>query len=205
MAFTGYHAASAGHVSVSLRGLRGSSSFGDRHGEGGLSELGKSFTAGLLAHAAELCVFYAPTANAYRRFGSDILSPSTLTWGVGNRTCAVRADGPETSLRLENRIPGSDANPYLSAAATLAAGLDGVVRQLKAPPETKGNGHDADAPRLPDSLDEALAAWEASTWVRETFGGTVQDHYASLARVEVEAADAGDGLEWERARYFDGT
>ncbi len=194
---------SAGHVSMSLKGLRGGMPLADRHGESGLSEVGKAFVAGLLDHAAELCLLMAPTVNSYRRFASDPFSPSAVNWGVDNRTCAVRVVGAEASLRVENRIPGSDANPYLVVAAMIAAGLDGTNRQAQLPAAVTGDGHGADSPALPGSLAEALGAWTDSDWVRQTFGSDVQDHYANLARIEIEAA--GDRtLDDERARYFDG-
>jgi len=196
-------AGTACHVSVSLRGLRGGMALADRNGEFGLSEIGKAFVAGLLAHAADLCLLYAPSVNSYRRFSSDPLSPSAITWGADNRTCAVRVIGSDASLRVENRIPGSDANPYLAVAGTIAAGLDGINRQEPLPAAVAGDGHEAGSPPLPASLDEALGAWTDSTWVRETFGSQVQDHYANLARIEIAAAGAGRSLEDERVRYFD--
>jgi glutamine synthetase len=190
--------AGTGAVNISLRGQRGGSPLADRYSEAGLSEVGKAFVAGLLLHATELCVLYAPNVNSYRRFGSDPFSPSALTWGDDNRTCAVRIVSSESALRIENRMAGSDANPYLTAAATIAAGLDGISHQTRI-------GSPANAAALPTSLGEALAAWEGSTWVRETFGPEVQDHYATMARLEIDAAGASPTLEWERERYLDGS
>ena len=141
--------------------------------------------------------------NSYRRFTSDPFSPSAVNWGVDNRTCAVRVVGTEASLRVENRIPGSDANPYLAVAATIAAGLDGTNRKAQLPAAVVGDGHRADSPPLPSSLEEALTAWTESDWVGDTFGTDVQDHYANLARIEIAAAGTDSTLDAERARYFD--
>jgi glutamine synthetase len=189
---------SGGHISVSLRGQRGGTPLADRSNETGLALVGRAFVAGLLAHANELCVLYAPTVNSYRRFGSDPYSPTVLTWGQDDRTCAIRLVGTDATLRVENRIPGSDASAYLTAAATIASGLDGITRQLVLPP-----ARSTDAEPLPASLADALTAWTASTWVRETFGPEVQDHYATMARIEIEAGITTPGLEWERSRYVD--
>lgn len=197
-------AGSASHVNVSLRGLRGGMALSDRHGEAGLSEVGKAFVAGQLEHAAELCLLFAPNVNSYRRLGSDPLAPSAINWGDDNRTCAVRVTGNETALRVENRIPGSDANPYLAAAAVLAAGIDGIAHQARLAPGIQGDGHSAGSPALPASLADALAAWESSSWVRGTFGPEVQDHYAAAARAELAAFESVGGIEAERARYLDG-
>ena len=189
----------SGHVNVSLHGQRGGAPLADRYGEAGLSEVGKAFVAGLLEHAAELCLLYAPNVNSYRRFGIDPFAPTHLTWGEDNRTCAVRVVGSDTALRIENRIPGSDANPYLAAAATIAAGLDGITHQAKVPPVVSPT-----ADPLPTSLAQAVAVWAESAWVLETFGADVQSHYATMARIEIEAAGASADLDWERERYLDG-
>ena len=197
------------HLSLSLRGIRGTLTFADRHGEAGLSEVGKAFIAGILAHASELSLMYAPNANSYRRFAGDPHSPSAANWGQDNRTCAVRVVGTEGTLRVENRMPGSDANPYLAAAAMVAAGLDGTDRHLRLESAVDGDGHHTGSTPLPVTLEDALAAWTGSTWVTDTFGAEMQDHYANLARVEIEAARASasggaSDLGWERARYFEG-
>lgn len=202
MAVPDLHGCSAGHVSISLRGLRGGSTFADRHGDATLSEAGKSWLAGQLAHTRELFLLYAPNPNSYRRFALDPMAPTALNWGYDNRTCAFRVAGVDTTMRIENRIPGSDANPYLAAAATIAAGLDGLTRQLTAPGPAEGDGHHSSAEPLPTSLSEALAAWTASDWVRTVFGPETQDHYANMARLEIEAAGAADDLDLEHERYF---
>jgi glutamine synthetase len=193
---------SAAPLSLTMRGQRGGMALADRYGDHGLSEVGKAFVAGQLEHAAELCVLYAPTVNSYRRFGADPFSPSAVNWGQDNRTCAIRVVGWDANLYVENRLPGSDANPYLATAAMIAAGMDGVSHQLHVPPPIEGDGHDAGSPPLPRTLAEALDAWVSSTWVTATFGPEVQSHIATAARIEVEAAGATDDLAWERARYF---
>jgi glutamine synthetase len=193
------------HLHVSLRNQRGGSALSDRYGVGGLSEVGRAFVAGLLERADELSLLYAPTVNSYRRFAGDPLSPSAANWGVGNRTCAIRVVGEDSNLRIENRLPGSDANPYLATAALLAAGLDGIARQLRAPEPVVGNGHTAGSPALSASLAAARASWLSSAWVREAFGADVQEHLAGSAQVEIDTLghDPEGSLTAERARYFD--
>jgi glutamine synthetase len=194
------------HLGLSIRGMRGGMIFSDRYGDAGLSEVGKAFVAGILEHAAEVSLLNAPHVNSYRRFSGDPLSPSTASWGEDNRTCAISVVGGETALRIVNRIPGSDANPYLTVAAMLASGLDGITHQRRVPNAVVLDAGQSDAPPLPASLADALTAWSQSEWVRATFGPEVQDHYANLAQVELDAARAAGGAtpEWERNRYFDG-
>ena len=199
------HDGNAGDLSLSFRSARGAMTLTDRYDESGLSPMGKAFVAGHTAHAHELMLLFAPTANSYRRFATEPLAPSAANWGRDNRSCAFRLVGSDTSIRLENRIPGSDANPYLVAAGMIAAGLDGVHRQLRADAPIVGDGRDTGSPTLPVTLDEAIAAWEGSEWVGATFGSGVRQHYADMARVEAAGcAQVGDdALDRERMRYFE--
>jgi glutamine synthetase len=198
-------AATSAHLSLAIRGMRGGMIFSDRYGDAGLSEVGKAFVAGVLEHASEVALLNAPNTNSYRRFNGDPLSPSTASWGEDNRTCAVSVTGGENALRIVNRLPGSDANPYLTFAAMLASGLDGITHQLRLPKAIELDARHSLAPALPASLAEAVDAWSGSAWVRSTFGPEVQDHYANLGRVEVDSAlPAGATPESERVRYFDG-
>lgn len=201
-----YDLASVGnahHVSLSFRGARGGMTLTDRYDDEGLSPVGRAFIAGQLAHAPELMLLFAPNPNSYRRFGTEPFAPSALDWGRDNRTCAFRVVGADAGLRLENRIPGSDANPYLVAAGMVAAGLDGIQHQRPLGPEA--TGATADRVDLPTTLEEACTAWEGSEWVEAVFGTEVQRHCARTARLEIEAALQGqeDPLAWERSRYFE--
>jgi len=192
--------ATAMHLNLSIRGTRGTAPLADHYGEGFLSEAGKSFVAGVLAHAPEVFLLYAPSVNAYRRYGADAVTPRRLDWGADNRTCAIRIIEDNGSVRVENRLPGSDANPYLAVAAMLASGLDGFTRQLPLGPQaTTGD----EAPELPKSLAHAVDLWAESTWVRDTFGPEVQEHYTVLGRLEAMAARANADVAWERSRYLD--
>lgn len=204
MARYGDDTGSCAHFNINLRGSRGNAALADRYGDSGLSEIGKAFVSGLVQHAPDLMLLYAPTTNSYRRYADDVFAPSTASWGADNRSCAFRITGADAGLRIENRIAGSDANPYLAIAAMLASGVDGILRKLNAGPAAAGDAHD-DGPPLPRTLDEAVNAWSSSAWVGETFGTDVQKQYADLGRAESAAAvhSTDDPWDWERTRYFD--
>jgi glutamine synthetase len=125
-------------------------------------------------------------------------------WGLDNRTCAVRVVGRGTGLRLENRVPGGDVNPYLAVAALIAAGLHGVESELEPVPAYGGNAYTSGAERVPTTLREAAELWHTSKLAREAFGDAVVDHYANAARVELAAFDAAV-TDWERFRNFERT
>lgn len=193
------------HLDVTLRGSRGNAPLADRYGDNGLSEIGRAFVSGLVMHAPEVMLLYAPTPNSYRRFSNDPFAPSNLSWGADNRSCAFRTKGNDANLRIENRVAGSDSNPYLAIAAMLASGLDGIIHKLQAGPAAVGSAHKSDGPPIPAGLEDAVRLWESSTWVSETFGAEVQEQYATQARAELTAArySTEDPWDWERNRYFD--
>jgi glutamine synthetase len=217
------------HIHLSFRAGDGSPVMaGD--GPYGLSPLGASVVAGLLAGVRELTLLFAPTINSYKRFADGSFAPTAVAWGPDNRTCALRLVGHGQSLRVECRVPGGDVNPYLALAGLIAAALSGV-RELPAKPETSGApwvvhriGAPEEAgagpllelpppvtgnayalsglPRVPVTLDEALALWEKSELAAAAFGTDVVSHYATMARVELEAYQAAV-TDWELRRYFE--
>jgi glutamine synthetase len=190
------------HIHLSFRGLDGSMVMADHHDAQGLSAAGRGFIAGQLAHAAELTLLYAPQINSYKRYVPGSFAPTAIRWGRDNRTCAFRLVGHDGSLRLENRVPGGDVNPYLAVAGMVAAGLDGINGGLALEDDFVGNAYASDSAHVPSSMNEALALWEGSDWVRETFGEEVQAHYANMARVEI-AAYGKAVTDWERFRSFE--
>ena len=173
--------------------------FPDGHGH---TKLFERFVAGQLAHMRELAYFYAPNVNSYKRFAYGSFAPTALAWAHDNRTCAFRVVGHGRGLRLENRLPGADANPYLAFAAILAAGLDGIDRELELEPELVGSAYDSDAPRVPSSLHESLALLEGSSFAREAFGDEVIDHYLNYGRLEQRSFESAV-TDWERVRGFE--
>jgi glutamine synthetase len=190
------------HVHLSFRGTDGSLVMADDADPTGMSATGKSFVAGQLAHALELTLLFAPQINSYKRYVEGSFAPTSIRWGRDNRTLGFRLVGHGPSLRLENRIPGGDVNPYLAVAGIVAAGLDGIERGMELEPAFVGNAYASDSLRVPTSLRDALDLWEGSDWIRRTFGEDVQAHYANMARVELAAFGAAV-TDWERFRNFE--
>ncbi|MEU1722412.1 glutamine synthetase family protein [Actinomadura sp. ATCC 39365] len=189
------------HIHISLRGLDGGLVMA---GEGpyGLSPLGARFIAGQLARMRELTLLYAPNVNSYKRYVPGSFAPTAVKWGVDNRTCSLRLVGHGPSLRVENRVPGGDVNPYLAVSALIAAGLDGIDRELPLEDAFGGNAYDSGAETVPHTLRDALALFEGSKLARESFGDDVVEHYANNARVELAAFDAAV-TDWELFRGFE--
>ncbi|MBI1736613.1 MAG: glutamine synthetase [Candidatus Rokubacteria bacterium] len=159
--------------------------------------------AGQMVGARELAYFYAPTINSYKRYQAGSFAPTRIVAGWDNRTCGFRLSGEGKSFRVENRIPGADANPYLAFAATVAAGLHGIAQKLKAPRLYEGNAYeDATLPEVPKTLREAIAELERSKLARSAFGDRVVDHYLHGARLEQEAFDRVV-TDWELMRNFE--
>jgi glutamine synthetase len=191
------------HIHLSFRGTDGSLVMADVDDhEMGLSEVGRSFIAGQLAHMKELTLLFAPNVNSYKRYVEGSFAPTAIKWGRDNRTCAFRLVGHGAGLRLENRVPGGDVNPYLALAGMVASGLDGIQRGLELEPAFGGNAYASDAEHVPDSLDRSVRLWTESGWARETFGDEVVDHYTNMAKVEL-AAFGRAVTDWERFRGFE--
>jgi len=191
------------HIHLSFRGLKGELVMtAEADKEHGMSDIGRQFIAGQIAHLRELSLLFAPNINSYKRYVPGSFAPTAIRWGRDNRTCALRLVGHGAGLRLENRVPGGDVNPYLAVAGIIAAGLDGVKNKLKLEPAFTGNAYDSDSSRVPASMQEALDLWENSAWVKETFGAEVQAHYANMARVEI-AAYGKAVTDWELFRNFE--
>lgn len=190
------------HIHLSFRGADGTPVMA---GEGpyGLSPAGESVTAGLLAGLRELTLLLAPTINSYKRYAAGSFAPTAVAWGPDNRTCALRLVGHGPSLRVECRVPGGDVNPYLALAGLVAAAVDGVEQERPLPPPVTGNAYaDGGLPRVPASLDEAMRLWESSPLAAGAFGPEVVAHYATMARVELDAY-RGAVTDWELRRYFE--
>lgn len=190
------------HIHLSLRGLDGSTVFSDDEREGGQGILHDQFLAGVLATMRDFTYFYAPNINSYKRFQPGSFAPTAIAWGRDNRTCALRVVGHGAGLRMENRVPGGDVNPYLAVAAMLAGGLYGIEHELELEPEFVGNAYTSDVPTVPATLHEARDLLAASTVAREVFGDDIVDHYVNAADVELKAFDAAV-TDWERIRGFE--
>ncbi len=165
----------------------------------------RSFIAGLLRALPEILPFFAPTINSYKRLVDGFWAPTKPTWGIDNRTVALRViPGSAKSTRIEVRVPGSDVNPYLAVAAVLAAGSRGVAERLPlTEPAVEGSGYvSSSAQRLPRNLKEATDALAKSSLARELFGAAFVDHF--VATREWEWRQFQDAVtDWELKRYFE--
>jgi glutamine synthetase len=168
----------------------------------GKSEVFERFLAGWIACGKEIALFLAPTINSYKRFAKASWAPTTLAWGLDNRTCGFRIVGHGASQRIETRIPGGDVNPYLAVAALIAAGLHGIEQGLELPPALVGNAYESDAERFPGTLREAVDALATGSVLRAAMGDAVVDHYLNYGRVEQQLFDDVVTC-YERERMFE--
>ena len=190
------------HIHLSVRGADGAPAMADASRAHGFSPLMEHFLAGQLAAMRELTLFFAPNINSYKRYQDGSFAPTAVAWGLDNRTCSLRVVGRGQSLRFENRAPGGDVNQYLAVAAMIAAGIDGIERELPLEDAVTGNAYESDKPRLPVTLDEAAALFAASGLAKRAFGEDVVEHYLNNARVEL-AAFRSAVTDWERVRGFE--
>ena len=190
------------HIHLSFREADGTPVMaGD--GQYGLSPTGTAMIGGLLAGLRELTLLLAPTINSYKRFARGSFAPTAVGWGPDNRTCSLRLVGHGPSLRVECRVPGGDVNPYLALAGLVAAALSGVDEGRTLPPPVTGNAYTAEGlPRVPPTMGEALTLWESSQLAADAFGADVVAHYATMARVELDAYNRAV-TDWELRRYFE--
>lgn len=190
------------HTHLSIRGLDDSLTMVDPVDPKKLSNFGSAFIAGQLAHMRETTLFMAPNINSYKRFVEGSFAPTAIAWGIDNRTCSIRLVGRGPGLRYENRLPGGDANPYLVIAAMIASGLDGVDSGMTLEEPYPKSAYDGDLPRVSDTLRSALDDFSSSAFNRASFGDDVVDHYANMAKVELDAFNRSV-TDWERFRSFE--
>jgi glutamine synthetase len=194
----------SGHLHQSLW-KDGKNVFHDANRPHGMSEIMEQYLAGLLHCLPHVLSFYAPTVNSYKRLVEGAWAPTTVTWGIDNRTVAIRAlPGSSKSTRLEMRVVGSDANPYLAHAASLASGLYGIKHKLKLPiAQTKGNGYrEEKAIKLPGSLWDATQMTKNSEVAKELFGETFVKHFTQSREWEWKQFSKVV-TDWEFKRYFE--
>ncbi len=184
------------HIHISLAKEDGNNAFGEDRG------LFEHFVAGQIACMRDLTLFFAPHVNSYKRFAEGSFAPTAVAWGRDNRTCSLRAVGHGHSLRIENRLPGADVNPYLALSALIAAGLHGIENELPLEPAFEGNAYESDRPRVPSTLPAARDLFAESAMVRDAFGQEVVDHYLNRARVELAAFESAV-TDWELVRGFE--
>jgi len=167
------------------------------------SDTFRHFLGGWMRHARAITACYAPYVSSYKRFQEGSFAPTGIAWSYDNRTAGFRVVGHGPSLRIECRIPGADANPYVAYAATIAAGLDGIKNKIEPPSVFQGDIYQAaELPRVPRTLREAITEFERSELVREAFGEDVVEHYLHFLNTEQRKFDEVVTC-WERARFFE--
>lgn len=200
---------SSGHLHQSLWtdvGGQKENAFYEPNVEGDLSIVARYYLGGQIALMPELTALYAPTVNAYKRYVPGVWAPLTATWGLENRTCAIRAiAGGRSGTRLEYRQTAADMNPYVAIATTLAAGLYGIREKIPAPAASRGDASGTRNPALvlPRSLRDATARLEASNVARTILGEPFVDHYVRTRDWEMRQYDRAV-TDWELERYFEG-
>lgn len=196
----------SGHIHISLRHKDGQSAFHDPSQPYNMSKLQRHFIAGQQQLMPQWMAMIAQTVNAYSRLIPGFWAPTDASWGVENRTTALRViPGSAKSQRVEFRVGSADANPYIALAAALGAGLYGIEHELEPTEMVKGNAYDQEQPQelsLPGTLEAAAAALRASSAAREYFGADFVEHYA--ASREWESREFRRHItDWELSRYFE--
>ncbi len=197
----------SGHIHLSLQDASGEPVFYEDGAEGNMSDLMRHFVAGQQRLMPDLLAMVAPTVNAYTRLIPGFWAPTTASWGVENRTCALRVvPGHPRAHRVEYRIAAADANPYLALAAALASGLWGIEQKLEPGPSITGSAYDesngSTGRRLPATLWEAAQRLKASSEARQLFGNEFVEHFAATREWE-EREFRKHITDWELARYFE--
>jgi len=197
----------SGHIHISLRNQSdGRSAFYDQQAKHGMSDLQRHFLAGQQKFMPELCAMYSQTVNAYSRMVPGFWAPMDATWGVENRTTALRIiPGTDDSQRVEFRLGSADANPYLALAAAIGSGLEGIERKLEPEEQVKGNAYDQTFPShlaLPQTLDAAAYALQQSDVAKDLFGDAFVKHYAATRMWESQQYRKHIS-DWELKRYFE--
>ncbi|GCE13733.1 glutamine synthetase family protein [Tengunoibacter tsumagoiensis] len=205
---------SSGHSHLSLWDrTKERNVFWDDAAEGHMSETMRWFLAGVLQKMPELMVLYAPIINSYKRYMEGTWAPLNTSWGMDNRTCAVRViNSGRKAIRIENRVPGSDANFYLVFSAMLASGLYGIEQKLELPPRLDGNAYNpANLARaisagelhvLPRNLTTATDLFGQSAFAKEYLGADFVEHFVATRRWEVKEFEKAV-TNWERRRYLE--
>lgn len=195
----------SGHLHQSLWTTEGENIFFDASQDDRMSSVMESYLAGLLHCLPSLLPIFAPTTNSYRRFVEGSWAPTSTAWGIENRTTAYRViNGSESAIRIENRVPGADANPYLTMAASLAAGLYGIEQNLSLEQEaTKGNQYEQEEVTLfPKTLNEAIEGMKESELPSQLLGSSFVDHFVKTREWEWKQFRP-DVPNWEMKRYFE--
>jgi glutamine synthetase len=174
------------HLHISLKDATGKPLFWDEAQKNGVGQTFRYFLGGLQSYIGDMTSIFQPTVNSYRRFAPGTFAPPGLTWGYENRTTCFRIVGHDAaSLRVENRLPGADTNPYLTTAATLAAGVAGILNQIEPEPEVIGSGYAQEPARdFARSMPEAIARFRSSDFARDWLGPRFVDGFCATREAQ---------------------
>ena len=194
------------HIHVSLKDGQDTPVFWDEGAPNQMSKRFRHFLGGLQAYSPGMMLIFAPTVNSWRRFAEGTFAPPAFSWGIENRTCAFRivGHGPG-SLRFENRLPGADANPYLTMAATLSAGLAGITNEIEPTEPTVGNGYVpgvANGEPLPNGMDAAIDALRNSKHAADWLSPRFVEAFSATRAAQLGQFPEDD-LIAERKRFFE--
>lgn len=195
----------SGHIHQHLEDENGNNIFKDESDANGLSEIMKQYIAGQLYCLPFIMPMYAPTINSYKRYVEGAWAATSVSWGIENRTTALRViNHVPAATRLETRVPGADANPYLSMAASLASGLYGIKHKLSLNLDpVKGSAYDIKSlQRLPATLQEATLIMKNSNIAASLFGEAFTDHFIRTREWECRQFEK-QVTDWELKRYFE--
>lgn len=168
----------------------------------GLSDIFRWWLGGLLATAADFAICWAPYVNSYKRFQPGSWAPTAIGWGMDNRTLGFRVVGRGQGMRVESRVPGADANPYIALAATIAGGLHGIEHRIEPGDAYVGNGYDSDLTRIPHTLVDAIATFRSSEIAQRAFGPEAHFHLLHMAEQEWSEFNR-TVTDWELRRNFE--
>ena len=180
-----------------------------------LSQTGRRFVAGLIEHSMPMTMFSTPTVNGYKRYRPYSFAPDRVCWALENRGALIRVQGApgDANSHVEMRMGEPAANPYLYMAANIAAGLDGMRRELDPPPPVEADPYVSENAMLPTSLADAIGALEKDTFYRDAFGDTLVDYLLQMKKsengryeaaiAESPLAEPGDVSDWEMREYFE--
>jgi glutamine synthetase len=196
----------SGHIHISLKTADGAAAFLDESKAHGMSDTMRHFIGGQQTLMPELLAMIAPTVNSFTRLVPGFWAPTAASWGIDNRTCALRAiPGSAKSQRVEYRITAADINPYIAIAAALGSGLWGIENQVEPDQPVVGNAYEKTFPakqRLAASLTEAAGRLRRSKAANALFGSAFVEHYAATREWE-EREFRKAITDWEMARYFE--
>ncbi|MGO4560249.1 glutamine synthetase family protein [Mesorhizobium sp. 2RAF21] len=184
----------SGHIHASMQKLDGTPVFYDAADPNKISAQMRHFIGGMQLLMGDFMLMFAPNINSYKRLVPGIFAPVSAAWGIENRTCAIRAiPGSAKSSRIECRTPGADANPYLSLAAVITAGLHGIENRIEPTEPFAGNVYAVEIPealRLPTSFAESIARFRGSAYARKYFGDAFVNAYADTRKTQLEQFSA---------------